>query len=167
MPAVCTVHSLKCFHTTRWFDSLFRFHLHVLVEKSNYLIGSRARDLPACSIVPQPPTLPRGPTQLHKLTLNSLSHILGPLRGRHIGYQFAQTVEATVPSFLRLLLLRRVEDNSHLPPSKPHCNWGRTWSVMQQRHMEPDWGWAMSQTDHKMCPNNATNETLHLAPRSC
>jgi hypothetical protein len=29
-------------------------------EKSNYLIGNRNRDLPACSTVPQPTTLPRG-----------------------------------------------------------------------------------------------------------
>jgi hypothetical protein len=27
--------------------------------KKNYLIGTRTRDLPACSIVPQPTTLPR------------------------------------------------------------------------------------------------------------
>jgi hypothetical protein len=32
-----------------------------LIEKSNYLIGNRTRDLPACSIVPQPTTLPRAP----------------------------------------------------------------------------------------------------------
>jgi hypothetical protein len=29
------------------------------IEKSNELIGNRTRDLPACSIVPQPTTLPR------------------------------------------------------------------------------------------------------------
>jgi hypothetical protein len=28
------------------------------IEKSNDLIGNRTRDLPACSIVPQPTTLP-------------------------------------------------------------------------------------------------------------
>jgi hypothetical protein len=31
------------------------------IEKSNDLIGNRTRDLPACSIVPQPTTLPRAP----------------------------------------------------------------------------------------------------------
>jgi hypothetical protein len=31
------------------------------IEKSNDLIGNRTRDLPACSIVPQPNTLPRAP----------------------------------------------------------------------------------------------------------
>jgi hypothetical protein len=31
------------------------------IEKSNDLIGIRSRDLLACSIVPQPPTLPRAP----------------------------------------------------------------------------------------------------------
>jgi hypothetical protein len=31
------------------------------IEKFNDLIGSRTRDLPACSIVPQPTTLPRAP----------------------------------------------------------------------------------------------------------
>jgi hypothetical protein len=29
------------------------------MEKSNDLIGNRIRDLPVCSIVPQPTTLPR------------------------------------------------------------------------------------------------------------
>jgi hypothetical protein len=28
------------------------------IEKSNYLIGNRTRDLPACSPLPQPSTLP-------------------------------------------------------------------------------------------------------------
>jgi hypothetical protein len=32
------------------------------LEKSNDLIGTRSRDLPACSIVPQPTTLPRAPS---------------------------------------------------------------------------------------------------------
>jgi hypothetical protein len=31
------------------------------IEKSNDLIGNRTRDLPACSILPQPTTLPRAP----------------------------------------------------------------------------------------------------------
>jgi hypothetical protein len=31
------------------------------MEKSNDLIGIPTRDLPVCSIVPQPPTLPRAP----------------------------------------------------------------------------------------------------------
>jgi hypothetical protein len=31
------------------------------LKKSNDLIGDRIRDLPACSIVPQPTTLPRAP----------------------------------------------------------------------------------------------------------
>jgi hypothetical protein len=33
-----------------------------LIEKSNDLIGNRTRDLPACSIVPQPTTLPCAPS---------------------------------------------------------------------------------------------------------
>jgi hypothetical protein len=33
------------------------------IEKSNNLIGNRNRDLPACSVVPQPTTLPRAPLQ--------------------------------------------------------------------------------------------------------
>jgi hypothetical protein len=32
------------------------------LKKSNDLIGNRAHDLPACSIVPQPTTLPRAPS---------------------------------------------------------------------------------------------------------
>jgi hypothetical protein len=35
------------------------------IEKSNYLIGNRARDLPACSTVPQPTTL------LHRMMVNN------------------------------------------------------------------------------------------------
>jgi hypothetical protein len=35
------------------------------IEKSNDLIGNRTRDIPACSIVPQPTTLPRAPTLAH------------------------------------------------------------------------------------------------------
>jgi hypothetical protein len=31
------------------------------IEKSNDLIGIRSRNFPACSIVPQPTTLPRAP----------------------------------------------------------------------------------------------------------
>jgi hypothetical protein len=34
------------------------------IEKSTDLIGFRSRDLPACSIVPQPTTLPRDPNNI-------------------------------------------------------------------------------------------------------
>jgi hypothetical protein len=34
------------------------------VEKSSDLIGNRTRDIPACSVVTQPTTLPRGPESL-------------------------------------------------------------------------------------------------------
>jgi hypothetical protein len=34
------------------------------IEKLNYLIGNRTRDLPACSTVPQPTTLQRAPTEM-------------------------------------------------------------------------------------------------------
>jgi hypothetical protein len=42
--------------------------------KKIHLMGTRTRDLPACSIVPQPTTLPRAPvlcsrTLKHKLTI--------------------------------------------------------------------------------------------------
>jgi hypothetical protein len=40
------------------------------IEKSNELIGNRTRDLPACSIVPQPTTLPRE-TGIYFKVLNS------------------------------------------------------------------------------------------------
>jgi hypothetical protein len=36
------------------------------IEKSNVLIGNRTRDLPACSIVPQPITLPLAPVNCVK-----------------------------------------------------------------------------------------------------
>jgi hypothetical protein len=32
-----------------------------ILKKSNEIIGNQTRDLPACSIVPQPTTLPRAP----------------------------------------------------------------------------------------------------------
>jgi hypothetical protein len=35
------------------------------LKKSNDLIGNRSRDIPACSIVPQPSTLPRDPIISH------------------------------------------------------------------------------------------------------
>jgi hypothetical protein len=34
------------------------------IEESNDLIGNRTRDLPACSIVPQPTTVPRDSTDV-------------------------------------------------------------------------------------------------------
>jgi hypothetical protein len=39
------------------------------IEKSNHLIGNRIRDLPACSIVPQPTTLLRAPRYIRILYL--------------------------------------------------------------------------------------------------
>jgi hypothetical protein len=40
------------------------------IEKSNDLIRIRSRDLPACSIVLQPTTLPHAPYNQNKETLN-------------------------------------------------------------------------------------------------
>jgi hypothetical protein len=39
-------------------------------EKSNYLIGNQTRDLPACSIVPQPTTLLSSEIQKFRLICN-------------------------------------------------------------------------------------------------
>jgi hypothetical protein len=48
-------------------------HLEGLCEwKKIHLIGTRTRDLPVCSIVPQPTTLPRAPHML--LIFKDLSH---------------------------------------------------------------------------------------------
>jgi hypothetical protein len=50
-----------------WVDTRTIMHLEVLCkfkDKSNYLIGNRTRGLPACSIVPQPTTLPHAPISL-------------------------------------------------------------------------------------------------------
>jgi hypothetical protein len=53
-----------------WYSSLLEDELtpgplcgwkDISIEKSNYLIRIRNRDLPACSIMPQPTTLPRAP----------------------------------------------------------------------------------------------------------
>jgi hypothetical protein len=35
-------------------------------KKSNDLIGNRARDIPACTVVPQPTMLPLAPLQINK-----------------------------------------------------------------------------------------------------
>jgi hypothetical protein len=42
------------------------------IEKSNDLIGYRNRDLPACSTVPQPTTLPRAPGKIVLLLLKAM-----------------------------------------------------------------------------------------------
>jgi hypothetical protein len=42
------------------------------IEKSNDLIGNRTRDLPACSVVPQPTTLQRAPPSGALLLTNLL-----------------------------------------------------------------------------------------------
>jgi hypothetical protein len=39
------------------------------LKKCNYLIGNRNRDLPACSIVPEPTTLTHGETEKNKENL--------------------------------------------------------------------------------------------------
>jgi hypothetical protein len=51
-------------------------------EKINYLIGIRTRDLPACTITPQPSTL------------NQRKHITSPLRAQEVNaiYRFVTVV---------------------------------------------------------------------------
>jgi hypothetical protein len=44
-----------------------------LKKKSNGLIGNRTRDIPACSIVPQPTTLPRAPKFTFSWLINIIS----------------------------------------------------------------------------------------------
>jgi hypothetical protein len=44
--------------------------------KTIHLIGTRSRDLPVCSIVPQPTTLPRAPTKTGRLKIPEMSAIL-------------------------------------------------------------------------------------------
>jgi hypothetical protein len=45
-------------------------------------MGNRTRDLPACSIVPQPTTLPRSLRREYRLCLrrNAIGEYLGPMR---------------------------------------------------------------------------------------
>jgi hypothetical protein len=53
------------------------------LKKSNHLIGLRTRDLPACSIMPQPTTIPRVPllfSVLREIFAPFLPYILGILR---------------------------------------------------------------------------------------
>jgi hypothetical protein len=44
------------------------------IEKSSDLIGNRTRDLPNCSVVPQPTTLPHAPDTLH-ISRNQVSYL--------------------------------------------------------------------------------------------
>jgi hypothetical protein len=56
------------------------------VEKSHDLIGNRNRDLPACSLVPQPTTLPRAHfSLLEDLIKNSKFIIIIMSRGSSVG----------------------------------------------------------------------------------
>jgi hypothetical protein len=47
------------------------------IEKSNDLVGNRTRDFAACSIMPQPTTLPRAPDDI-LFYLKSLIMRVGP-----------------------------------------------------------------------------------------
>jgi hypothetical protein len=49
--------------------------------KKIHLIGTRTRDLPACSIVPQPTTLPRAPTVIPK------GNLIQNLKGHDFKYK--------------------------------------------------------------------------------
>jgi hypothetical protein len=69
------------------------------LKKILHLIGSQIRDLPACSIVPQPTTLPRGLLLLYYLFLFATScFLIGPL---------IHTLLYLIPHTLQLFLLRR------------------------------------------------------------
>jgi hypothetical protein len=48
------------------------------MKKSNDITGNRTRDLPACSIVPQPTTLPRAETNWFTLLVHSLFKEMKP-----------------------------------------------------------------------------------------
>jgi hypothetical protein len=46
------------------------------LKKKIHLIGTRTRDLPACSIVPEPTTLPRAPQlYLYKIEINEMTTV--------------------------------------------------------------------------------------------
>jgi hypothetical protein len=63
------------------------------IEKSNDLIGIRTRDLPACSIVPQPVTLPRALNNINLILLKGIQRFLMVL------------FTIIPPNFVRLLFL--------------------------------------------------------------
>jgi hypothetical protein len=46
------------------------------LKKRIHLIGTRTRDLPTCSIVPQPTTLPRGNNNSPSTQLTGVNHTL-------------------------------------------------------------------------------------------
>jgi hypothetical protein len=54
------------------------------LKKANGLIGSRNRDHPASSIVPQPTTLPRAPYEVLLASLNTLHVTFGNLRAARV-----------------------------------------------------------------------------------
>jgi hypothetical protein len=53
-----------------WYSFLLEAESTPGPQRKIYLVGTRTRDLPACSIVPQPTTLPRAPEDLRKSVLN-------------------------------------------------------------------------------------------------
>jgi hypothetical protein len=65
------------------------------IENSNDLIESRTRDLPTCSIVPQPTTLPRAPSQLVASILN-IKLLHSPQSLKAIPHHAAQHADLTV-----------------------------------------------------------------------
>jgi hypothetical protein len=60
------------------------------IEKFNDLIGISVRDLPACSIVPQPSTLPRAPA----------SYIRSSFISEVLCSSFLRANDHNVPSFI-------------------------------------------------------------------
>jgi hypothetical protein len=58
-------------------DRNFRINIKGLHGSRNDLIGTQIRELPACSTVPQPITLPRAPKKNYT-TLNTLMEMIAP-----------------------------------------------------------------------------------------
>jgi hypothetical protein len=73
------------------------------IEKSNYLIGNGTGDLPACSIVPQPTTLPRAPIPIRTFLIEIDYNIVATNQTyihRHADFTFHYTTPARYPFLL-------------------------------------------------------------------
>jgi hypothetical protein len=75
------------------------------LKKKIHLIGTRTRDLPACSIVPQPTTIPRATAikEIHNLSRNVLEMLPKKTR-KEIGWQCGSNEGESTNSGLEFLV---------------------------------------------------------------
>jgi hypothetical protein len=73
-------------------QDLVRLEMLGKLKKFNHLIGSRTRDLPACSILPQPTTLPPSPSCINNSNNNNINNKFIVVEGTHKGYFYIHSL---------------------------------------------------------------------------